>query len=157
NNPDFIAFSAPVRVNGSLNNRGDVKISLVEITDTSGLPVSANGVLGNAFSSKATLSPPIQIEFLSQTSSRLHDVSAGFPGVQIGPLQPYDPSNINQAVFPIFGVINASLPGPNPTYVYDPGYRVTLQGTPQAGDIFTIQYNNDASGDNRNGLKLASL
>ncbi|MCS5711438.1 flagellar hook-associated protein FlgK [Candidatus Berkiella aquae] len=157
NNPNFIALGAPVRVNGSLNNRGDVQISLVEITDTSGLPVSVDGVLGNAFSTKGTLSPPIQIEFTSQTSYRVFDVSAGLPGVQIGPDQPYDPSSLNQAVFPIFGVINASLPGPNPTYVYDPGYRVTLQGTPQAGDIFTIQYNNDASGDNRNGLKLANL
>ncbi|HRE31977.1 MAG TPA: hypothetical protein PLD88_08390, partial [Candidatus Berkiella sp.] len=77
NNPNFIALGAPVRVNGSLNNRGDVQISLVETTDTSGLPVSVGGVLGNAFSTKGTLSPPIQIEFISQTSYRVFDVSAG--------------------------------------------------------------------------------
>jgi len=48
-------------------------------------------------------------------------------------------------------------PGPKPTYVYDPGYRITLQGIPQAGDTFTIEYNANADGDNRNGIKLVNL
>ncbi|MDO6745979.1 flagellar hook-associated protein FlgK [Gilvimarinus sp. 1_MG-2023] len=37
------------------------------------------------------------------------------------------------------------------------GFQVTIKGQPQAGDTFTIDFNADASNDNRNGLKFAEL
>ncbi|MDO3382609.1 flagellar hook-associated protein FlgK [Gilvimarinus algae] len=37
------------------------------------------------------------------------------------------------------------------------GYQVTIKGQPQAGDIFTVGFNNDASNDNRNALRFAEL
>lgn len=37
------------------------------------------------------------------------------------------------------------------------GWRVTITGEPQAGDIFTVERNNGASGDNRNANRLAGL
>lgn len=157
NNPSLIALGSPVRVEADLENRGNVEILLTDITNTSGFPVTTATVLGNAFKQNGILTPPIRIEFQSPTRYRVYDVSLGEPGVQIGPDQIYNPANINQAVFPIVGVVDNTPPGPNPTYIYDPGYRVILQGIPEAGDVFTIRYNSDASGDNRNGLKLASL
>jgi len=157
NNPNQIALGTPVRVDGDLNNRGNGVIVLSEITNTSGIPAPTTSVLGNAFKSPGVLTPPIRIEFTSNSSYRVYDISLGVPGVKIGPEQSYNSNDSNHSVFPISGVVNNTLPGPNATYTYDPGYRVKLQGTPQMGDVFTIQYNDDASGDNRNGLKLADL
>lgn len=37
------------------------------------------------------------------------------------------------------------------------GYQVSIKGQPQAGDTFTIGFNNNASNDNRNALKFAGL
>lgn len=37
------------------------------------------------------------------------------------------------------------------------GIQVTIQGQPQAGDIFTIGFNEDATNDNRNALRFADL
>ncbi|UTF60809.1 flagellar hook-associated protein FlgK [Gilvimarinus sp. DA14] len=37
------------------------------------------------------------------------------------------------------------------------GFQVSIKGQPEAGDIFTIDFNNDASNDNRNGLNFAAL
>lgn len=37
------------------------------------------------------------------------------------------------------------------------GYQVSIKGQPQAGDTFTVDFNSDASNDNRNGLRLAAL
>lgn len=157
NDPNAIALGAPVRVDGDMNNRGSGQIVFSEITNASGNPVPTASMLGNSFKTPGVLTPPIRIQFTSPSTYCVYDVTNGVPGVQIGPEQPYNASNSNQPVFPISGVVNKALPGPNPTYTFDPGYRIMLQGTPDTGDVFTITFNNDASGDNRNGLKLVTL
>lgn len=157
NNPNLIALGSPIRVEGELTNRGNGLIQLTDVTNTTGNPAPTSTVLGNAFKLPGVITPPIRIEFMSSSSFKVFDVSAGLPGVQIGPDQVYNPNDATRQVFPISGVVDTTLPGPNPTYTFDPGYRITLQGSPQAGDVFNIKYNEDASGDNRNGLKLANL
>jgi flagellar hook-associated protein 1 FlgK len=37
------------------------------------------------------------------------------------------------------------------------GYQVTIKGQPQAGDTFTIDFNTDATNDNRNALRFVAL
>lgn len=37
------------------------------------------------------------------------------------------------------------------------GWQVSLNGAPQAGDVFTVESNAGGSGDNRNALALAGL
>lgn len=37
------------------------------------------------------------------------------------------------------------------------GYQVTIKGQPQAGDTFTIDFNSNASNDNRNALRFVEL
>ena len=37
------------------------------------------------------------------------------------------------------------------------GWQVSLDGAPQAGDVFTVEANGGGSGDNRNALNLAAL
>ncbi len=152
-----LALASPVRVEGAINNQGSGVISLVAVNNTSGSPASTATQLGNAFSSENQLLPPIRIEFQSTTTYNIYDVSQGVPGVQIGPTQVYDPSQIENRVFPVSGVVDKSLPGPNPTYVYDPGYQINLQGQISKGDVFSIGYNRDASNDNSNGFALVGL
>ncbi|WP_111643285.1 flagellar hook-associated protein FlgK [Marinimicrobium alkaliphilum] len=37
------------------------------------------------------------------------------------------------------------------------GYQVNIKGRPQAGDTFTVDFNSDATNDNRNALRFAAL
>lgn len=37
------------------------------------------------------------------------------------------------------------------------GYQVSIKGEPQTGDTFTVDFNSNATNDNRNGLRLAAL
>ncbi|WP_133128884.1 flagellar hook-associated protein FlgK [Legionella nagasakiensis] len=87
-----------------------------------------------AFAVAKQLSPPIRIEFLSADKYRL--VNADDDSIIEDDLD-YDPNGTE--------------------IVPDPGYRIRISGTVQAGDEFNIDYNVHSSGDNRNGLLLANL
>lgn len=157
NNPAQIALASPVRAQSSLQNQGTGVITMTGVSNTTGLPNPTAGQLGNAFALPGEISPPINIEFISPTTYRILDMSNGGQGVQIGPVQTYDPNAASHHVFPVSGVVDTSLPGPNPTYTFDPGYQIKLQGNVAAGDVFTIRYNSNATGDNTNGLSLLGL
>lgn len=155
--PKQLALSYPVVSSASLNNVGTGIMKVSNVVDASGIPVSTSSRLGNAFQTAKQLSPPIQIEFISDTVFRVYNVGNGFPGVQIGPDQIYDSSSGTHAVFPISSVVDNAVPGPNSTYVYDPGYRISLEGVPKSGDVFTIGFNQDGSGDNRNSIEMLGI
>ena len=155
--PKQLALAYPVATSASLNNAGTGIMKVSNVVDTSGMPVSTSSRLGNAFQTAKQLSPPIQIEFISDTVFRVYNVGNGFPGVQIGSDQIYDPASGTHEVFPISGVVDNALPGPNSTYVYDPGYRISLEGVPKTGDIFSIGFNQDGSGDNRNRIEMLGI
>jgi len=155
--PNKLALAFPVNAESSLDNKGTGNIVVRGIVDTSGLPVSTSNKLGNAFEQEGQLSPPIRIEFVNDTTYRVFDISDGIPGTQLGPDQEFTPNSTAQDVFPLASVIDNTPPGPNTTYIYDPGYRITLEGEPQQGDSFLIGYNQDASSDNRNSINLVGL
>ncbi len=155
--PTLIAVASPIKVDADLTNKGTGKISLVEITNPSGLPKSTSTILGNAFSEAGRITPPVHIQFISDTTYRVFDMTNGLPGIQIGPDQTFDPTLLQNEVFPIASVVDATPPGPNPTYIYDPGYRISLSGIPHTGDTFNIQFNDNPAGDNRNGIHLVNL
>jgi flagellar hook-associated protein 1 FlgK len=150
-------MALPVLANSALENKGSAEITVTEITNTTGLPVGNANVLGNAFSVPGKLTPPIMIQFTSATTYQIYNISNGEPGTPIGPEQQYSPTSMSNEIFPVSGVVNSTPPGPNSTYVYDPGYRISISGVAQMGDVFTIGFNTDPSGDNRNGLMLANL
>ena len=54
-------------------------------------------------------------------------------------------------------VAGAAIPFSNNMQIDANGWQVSLNGTPQAGDIFTVEANLGGSGDNRNALALANL
>ena len=51
----------------------------------------------------------------------------------------------------------AAIPFSNNMLVDANGWQVSLNGTPQAGDVFTVESNLGGTGDNRNALNLANL
>jgi flagellar hook-associated protein 1 FlgK len=51
----------------------------------------------------------------------------------------------------------AAIPYSNNMVVDANGWQVSLNGTPQAGDVFTVESNLGGTGDNRNALNLANL
>ncbi|MDH3858175.1 MAG: flagellar hook-associated protein FlgK, partial [Gammaproteobacteria bacterium] len=54
-------------------------------------------------------------------------------------------------------VAGAAIPFSNNMVIDSNGWQVSLNGAPQAGDIFTVEANLGGSGDNRNALNLANL
>lgn len=83
----------------------------------------------------STLALPLRITFTSGTAYTVTDgnsatVAAGLP---------YPPTGAS-------GMIPAAL-----------GLKVTMSGSPVAGDSFTVQFNSQAVGDNRNALALGAL
>tara|TARA_R110002110_G_scaffold33533_1_gene114766 strand:+ start:79344 stop:82004 length:2661 start_codon:yes stop_codon:yes gene_type:complete len=152
--PNKLALALPVSSDASLSNKGSGSIAVSNVIDVSGVPVSTTHKLGNAFEKAGQLSPPIRIEFVNETTYKVFNIANGNPGIQLGPDQSFDPEAGEQDVFPLASVTDNTAPGPNPPYVYDPGYRVTLKGDMKAGDSFTIGYNQDAASDNRNSNKM---
>jgi flagellar hook-associated protein 1 FlgK len=51
----------------------------------------------------------------------------------------------------------AAIPFSNNMAIDANGWQVSLNGAPQAGDVFTVEANVGGSGDNRNALNLANL
>ena len=52
------------------------------------------------------------------------------------------------------GLFTNPTPQPLPVYL---GYQVSLAGSPDVGDTFSIGFNDSGAGDNRNALALAGL
>lgn len=154
--PEKVALAMPLRVESNLNNQGSGAISVYSIEDVSGLPASTSFKYGNAFSTQKKLSPSLKIEFISEKEYKIIDATIG-SGVQIGPIQTYDPSKKSNIIFPMGSVIDSEQLGPAETYVFDPGYKLSISGDPKKGDIFSVNYNNKAEGDNRNSLMLSQL
>ncbi len=125
-----LALGFPVIAASAPGNQGDAQFVLTAITDTT----------TSAFSIPKQLNPPIMVEF---TSATMYQLISAVDNTVIEAGIPYDPTN-GVEVFP--------TPGG-----FDPGYRVHLSGSSQAGDAFTLNYNINGSGDNRNGLMMANL
>jgi|GEM_PF-5359230 len=152
-----LALSPPVMTSTNTSNNGTGTIRRDKILDTSGTPATSGNVLGNAFQNLEELTPPIRIEFFRDqngevTRYRLFDTTLGVPGTQIGPEQEFIPNKDND-IFPVSGLAD----GANATYSWDPGYRVSISGAPQAGDEFFISYNNESVADFFNAVEIVNL
>ena len=125
-----LALGFPVAAESAIRNHGSGKINLTAMRDTT----------KSAFSIPKQLNPPIRVEFLSSTTYQL--INANNNTVMETNIA-YDPTN-GRDLFPT-------------PAGYDPGFSIYLSGDNQAGDTFTINYNTDGAGDNRNGLMFADL
>jgi flagellar hook-associated protein FlgK len=126
--PQLLALAWPVMATNS-NVTGRENISVTAISD----------INNKSFSIAHQLNPPVGIIF---TTPRTYILVSEYTGSLIeGPI------NYNQTATNIF-----PTPGG-----YDPGYRVTLIGSPNKDDQFIIDFNLHSTADNRNGLALIYL
>ncbi|MBT4963783.1 MAG: flagellar hook-associated protein FlgK [Francisellaceae bacterium] len=161
NNVKDIASASPVKTSATVSNIGTGSIVRGVILNTTGNPATTSTKYGNAFGSESTLTPPIRIEIANDmnglpTRYKVFDVTNGSPGVQIGPDQTFVPNSENN-IFPLSGVVDNTLPGPNPAYSYDPGYRISINGAPVAGDQFNIDFNFNGFSDNGNVFEMSKM
>ena len=129
--PNAVALATPIRTAVAASNTGDGTIDAGTVVDIS----------NPAFAAAGSLAPPIQIIFTSANTYDVVDANNPAPPLQAGVA--YVPGA------PIF-------PTPAPAAL-DYGYRVSISGTPAAGDVFSIGPNSNGIADNRNGLLLAQM
>ncbi|MCO7226152.1 flagellar hook-associated protein FlgK [Pleionea sp. CnH1-48] len=128
--PNKIAAAFPVNAVVG-NNIGSGSIENVTVTDTTNA----------AFTTTArALTPPVRFEFTSPTSFNV--VNATTNAVITGPVAGFVPNQDNDML---------ALAGLNF------GYDITVNGEPQTNDTFSVDYNTDGFGDNRNMLMLSDL
>ncbi|MBC3766784.1 flagellar hook-associated protein FlgK [Neptunicella marina] len=161
--PEDIAFASPIRVESDINNLGDATLVSTDVTnvnvgnpltDTSVSAFDGTGGIHGPGQSPAGPLPtdvgaPAQIVFLSADSYEIRD-SAGQLITTVSGASSLE--NLIQQ-----GAASAGWPPAFAAMDNYPGYDLTLQGVPKAGDVFNINYNTDGFDDNRNGLIMADL
>lgn len=134
NDPSRIAAASPILSAAATANNGSGIISAGKITD-----------IGNpAFqTSPGSLTPPVMIRFTGATTYEVYDNSNPASPSLLETVSGYDPATGGE-VFPTPGGL-------------DYGYQVKLTGSPASGDEFTLGYNSNGDGDNRNALALGQV
>lgn len=161
NRPEDLAFAAPVRAQADATNLGSANVSGVSITNTEvggGTEQSAfdgaGGIHDLASSPSGTFGAPAQIVFTAEDSYQVLD----------GETPPNVITNVTGATNLSNLLAQAESSGSSPAWPAAfsslddyPGYDISLDGVPKAGDSFTISYNTDGFNDNSNALEIASL
>lgn len=185
-----IAAASPVRVRTSVNNMGDIKATLKNITNINAPSFTI---------APGTLSPSITVRFIDENhiellddkgkviqSQQLDDQNKAIPatpgvsgesGSPATPAIPATPAARTTTIASLSddGVDDDSeIPadGIEAGVFYDPetginlfptpmgietGYNIQLTGKAKAGDVFIIEFNKDAVGNNVNALELGDL
>ncbi|TRY30917.1 flagellar hook-associated protein FlgK [Aliiglaciecola sp. M165] len=146
--PEDIALASPFRVDSELANLGDAVLTASSVTNTF-VDTTLTDPDASAFDGAGgfVAGSPARIEFNSETEFALYDEANNLLVTVSGVTNYTDLMNqaANAAGWP-FGAQTDF-----------PGFDFSLQGTPVAGDAFTIGYNTNGVDDNRNGLELAAL
>ena len=144
NRPEDLAFANPARVQESLSNLGSASVTSVVTTNTS----TAGGVGDSAFDGAQDIdaTAPRRITFTSPNSYQIFDDSNNLLATVTGAT---DLNNLIQQAKDATGIYAG----------FDdyPGYDFSLEGIPQPGDSFVIEYNKNGFNDNSNALEMASL
>lgn len=159
NRPEDLALASPIRVESSLNNLGSAEVSSISVTNTFVDNTNADsrssafdgaGGLQTPGNSPDTggLGAPTTIVFTAADSYEVRD-SAGTVITTVNNATSLE-NLLSQA---------EAVPWDAEFIALDdyPGYDLSIEGTPQAGDTFTINYNTNGFSDNSNGLELAGL
>lgn len=130
--PEDLAFATPVRGQANNTNLGDANVVNVSVSNTevgNSAFDGAGGLLSTA---------PAQIRFTAEDAYEVFDGTGSLVASVSGI------SDLNNLM---------SQAGITPA----PGYDLSLDGVPRAGDSFSIEYNTDGFNDNSNALNLAAL
>jgi flagellar hook-associated protein 1 FlgK len=159
--PEDLALASPIRVDANLNNLGDAKLLSSSVTnilvDNTFSNIGASGFdgsggvhgPGSSPTGAAGLGAPAQILFTANNEYEVKD-SAGNTITTVSGV-----TNLNNLLSQAQGT--AGWPGSFSALNDYPGFDLSLQGEPKAGDSFTIGYNTDGLNDNRNGLVIANM
>lgn len=131
-----IALASPLKAGPGIGGRSNVGTGQIRVTNRL----------------HPDLKSSLKVIFLSPTQYQVYNADND---ALIGPAQPYDPQALDNPVFPIASV--ASAVGAASPDTYDPGYRVSLSGSMEAGDGFFITGNSLLVADNSNGNHLAGI
>ncbi|GAA6185366.1 MULTISPECIES: flagellar hook-associated protein FlgK [Alteromonadaceae] len=146
--PEDIALASPFRVDSNLDNLGDARLTASTVTNTF-VDTTLTDARASTFDGSGgfVAGSPASIVFNSESEFEIFDEANNSLLVVSGVT---DYNNLMQ---------QAASDGswPFSALADFPGYDFSLQGTPVAGDQFTISYNTDGVDDNRNGLELAGL
>lgn len=131
--PQEFALASPVRAQADIGNVGTGVISSGEVVDM----FDSSGAYLPEFATPGQLSPPIMVRFSSSTAYDLIDNSSG--------------ATISSGNAFIPGIINTISVGSPAAYQFE------IDGEPAAGDEFTIDFNGNGIGDNRNAILMGEL
>lgn len=143
--PEGLAFAQAVRTGAAVHNTGSGDVSQGEVI---AVRTPDGSALLPDFSTPGELAPPLLIRFDTPETYRILDNSDPNNPVDLVPAQ----TGLNF----VPGASNSLLPT-DPT---DPGFRgytVNINGEPQTGDEFTIEFNSGGVGDSRNALAMADV
>jgi flagellar hook-associated protein 1 FlgK len=136
--PQQWALASPVTTETDYGNIGTGSISAGEVLNVYE-PGTTN--LLPEFLNPGALTPPVMIRFTTPTDYEIYD--------NTNPLAPAGPIGAG-TITP--GVVNTITFGAGPAQAY----QVEINGFPEVGDKFTIDYNTNGTRDNRNALAITS-
>lgn len=161
NRPEDLALASPIRVNSGNGNLGSASVSAISVTNTvigtgndqSGLTATPSLGLQAPNGSPAGnpgVGAPASIRFTGADSYEVLDSA----GTQITTVA--GATSLNNLLNQASGT--AGWTGNYGAAVTDyPGYDLSVEGVPRAGDTFEIQFNTNGFDDNTNGLALSAL
>jgi len=131
--PSKLALAMPVATSSNAQNAGSGALDVTAITNPS----------NSSFTTPNQLNPPINVVF-DTTGTHYSLINANTSAVIEGPIAFNASTGVGANIFP--------TPGG-----YDPGYRISITGTPKGNDSFSISYNSANSSDFRNGTLMENL
>ncbi|ALS99091.1 FlgK family flagellar hook-associated protein [Lacimicrobium alkaliphilum] len=157
-----LAFASPIKAQGDIDNLGGAQVASTSVTNTTvdntfadnGASAfdGAGGIHGPGAAPGGGVGAPAEIVFTAADSYQILD-SAGTVITEV--TNAPDLKNLLAQG----EAIGAGPAWPAAFSALDnyPGYDVSLEGVPKAGDSFSISFNTNGVDDNRNGLELAGL
>lgn len=159
--PEDLALASPIRVNTNIGNLGDAELISSTVTNTfvdnsfTNSAASAfdgtGGIHGPGSSPTGAggVGAPAEIFFTANDEYEVRDSGGNVITTVTGV------TDLNNLLAQAEG--SAGWPAAFSALDDYPGYDLSLQGVPRAGDSFAIGYNTDGLNDNRNGLVMADL
>jgi flagellar hook-associated protein 1 FlgK len=161
--PEDLALASPIRVDASLNNLGDAQLISSKVTNifidntfANNLASAFNGAggihgPGSSPTGVGGVGAPADIFFTANNEYEVRDSGGNIITTVSGVTSMND----------LLAQAKATAGWPaafNPPALDDyPGFDLSLQGVPKAGDSFAIGYNTGGLNDNRNGLAMGDL
>lgn len=173
--PEDLAFASPIRVEANLANLGDVELVSTSVTNVTVDNTFANNG-ASAFDGAGGIHGPTASAGPPPILPSVPPAAFNAPGGGVGaPAEIYFTAANEYEVRDSGGNVITTVTGTDFTNMLEkakgtagwpaafsaldnyPGYDLSLQGVPKAGDSFSIGYNTDGLNDNRNGLDMANL